>query len=52
MKGGKEMFRIRWKNSRGVTEGLSSYPTEEAAGRQVAIWQQVFWENKYYIMSI
>lgn len=46
------MYRIRWRNREtlGVaTEGMSRY-TQEAAERQVRIWQGLFPFNDYYIL--
>lgn len=56
------MFKIKWRNRNRhwrylrwfftVFEGISRYPTHEAAARQVAIWQRHFPHNTYYIEPV
>ena len=48
------MFKIQWHilemyRTRTI-EGLSHYPTEEKAQRQIDIWKQFFPSNRYYIV--
>jgi len=48
-------FKIKWSNrnrSLTVIEGCRRYLTHAAAARQVAIWQQVFPGNTYYIEPV
>ena len=43
------MFKIQWKNHKGIFTGLSSYPTVAAANRQMKIWQNVFPHIQYFL---
>jgi len=46
------MWLIKWRRGLRVVEGLSRYPSREAAERQVAIWRGLFSKNVYYVERV
>jgi hypothetical protein len=46
------MYKIQWRRqwSQTLTDGLSKYPSLEAANHQVVIWQSIFRDNEYFVI--
>jgi hypothetical protein len=49
------MYKILWHTRYDefpMTEGISRYPSRDAADKQVHIWQQLFLGNTYFVEPV